>query len=121
MMWSNFFRDGGFGMYPTLIFGFALVAAAAMYLLRPERRRVALPVCLGLLTLGSGLLGFTTGMVNTLRYIQKVPPGEQLQIGALGAAESANNLVLALIFVVLAALLASIGAFRASRAPATAA
>lgn len=117
-MWSNFFAAGGFGMYPTLVFGFALVAAAVVYLLRPERRFASLVLSLGLLTFGSGVLGASVGLVNTMRFIEKVPAEEQLKTMAIGVAESLHNVVLALLLAVLSALLASIGVFRASRAAA---
>ena len=121
MIWANSFRDGGWGMYPTSLFGFFLIAAAVLLVLRPERRFVALVASLGLLTLGAGVLGTTTGIVNTFRYLVKVPAAEQAQIAALGCAESLNNMVLALMLAVLAALLASIAALRAARVKAAAA
>lgn len=120
MMWADFFRDGGWGMYPTSIFGFLLVAAAVLLLLRPERRYVALVSSLGLLTLGAGVLGTSVGLVNTFRYVYKVPAADQLRVALLGCAESLNNFVLALMLVVLAALLASIAALRSSRLKAAA-
>ena len=46
-MWTTFFRDGGFGMYPTALFGFLLVASGVLCLLRPERRFVLLALSLG--------------------------------------------------------------------------
>jgi hypothetical protein len=118
MMWANFFRDGGWGMVPTSLFGFLLVASGVLLVLRPERRFVALVVSLGVLTLGSGVLGTTVGIVNTLHYLTKAPAGEQLKIGALGCAESLNVVVLALMLSVLTSLLASVAALRASRAKA---
>lgn len=114
-MWANFFESGGFGMYPTSLFGFLLVAAGVVLTLRPERRFVRLVVSLGVLTLGSGVLSACVGVVNTLHYLRRVPAGEQLKIAAIGCAESFHNVVLALILVVLTALLASIAAFRAAR------
>ena len=117
-MWSTFFRDGGWGMYPTLIFGFLLVASGVLLVLRPERRFVALVVSLGVVTIGSGVLGCTMGIVNTLRYVAKSPAVEQAQLAALGCAESLNNLVLALILCVLTSVLAAVAALRASRAAA---
>jgi hypothetical protein len=114
-MWSNFFEAGGWGMYPTLIFGFLLVASSVLFVLRPERRFVPLLLSLGVLTLGSGLLSFSVGVVNTFRYLQRVEPAEQFKIAALGCAESLNNVVLALMLIVLTSLLASIGAFRGSQ------
>ncbi|RLB58097.1 MAG: hypothetical protein DRI90_17140 [Deltaproteobacteria bacterium] len=102
-------------MYPTSMFGFVLVAAGILLVLRPERRFVALVVSLGAATLGSGVLSASVGIVNTLHYLRKVPPADQLEIAALGCAESFHNVVLALILVVLTALLASIAAARAAR------
>ena len=116
MMWASFFRDGGFGMYPTSLFGFALIASAGLLVLRPERRFVHLVGVLGLLTMGAAVLGTTVGIINTFRYIMTVPASDQFEIAALGCAESLNNLVLGLMLGVLAALLGSIAAFRASRA-----
>lgn len=114
-MWTSFFRDGGWGMYPTSIFGFLLVASGILLVLRPERRYVSLVIALGLVTLGSGVLSSVVGIVNTFRYVAKVASAEQVRIAVLGCAESMNNLVLALILGVLTALLASIAALRASR------
>ena len=116
MMWANFFRDGGWGMYPTSLFGFVLVAASVLLVLRPERRYVRLVASLGVLTLGAGILGASVGIINTFRYLATVPAAEQFQIAALGCAESLNNVVLALMLIVLTALLGSVAAFRASRA-----
>jgi ABC-type lipoprotein release transport system permease subunit len=120
MMWTSFFRDGGFGMYPTSLFGFLLVASGILLVLRPERRYVSLVIALGLVTLGSGVLSSVVGIVNTFRYVAKVAAAEQVRIAVLGCAESMNNVVLALILGVLTALLASIAALRASRVKAAA-
>ena len=114
-MWTTFFRDGGWGMYPTTVFGFLLVASGALCLLRPERRFVPVVLCLGVLTLASGFLGFSTGLVTTFRYLPRVEAVEQrFTIAALGCAESLNNLVLALILIVLASLLGVLAAARAA-------
>jgi hypothetical protein len=116
MMWSNFFRDGGWGMYPTLIFGFFLVASGVLLALRPERRFLPLVVGLGTVTLGSGVLGSVVGIINTFRYVARMAAAEQFKVAAIGCAESLNNLVLALMLCVFTALLASAAALRASRA-----
>lgn len=115
MMWSNFYLEGGFGMLPTTLFGFSLVAAGALYLLRPEKRFYGLLLSLGLLNLVSGLLGTTVGVINTFHYLERVAPAEQFKLTALGCAESLNNMVLAFIFLALTLLLVAIGAYRAAR------
>lgn len=113
-MWSNFFKAGGWGIYPTSVFGFLLVAAVVVLLLRPDRRFVWLVLSLAVSTLGSGMLGTSIGVIYSFNYLDKVPAGERLAIAALGCAESLHNLVLALLFVVPTGLLAAIAAARAA-------
>jgi hypothetical protein len=112
---SDFFHGGGIGMYPTLLFGFLTVASGGFFLLRPERRYLLLVLSWGITTLGCGTLSFCVGLSNTFRYLEKVPRDEQLQVAGLGCQESLNNLVLALMLLVVAALLVSFGSFRALR------
>jgi hypothetical protein len=112
-MWS-FFRDGGMGMFPTALFGLLLVASCVWLVVRPERRFVAVTVALSVLTLVSGALGTTLGLATTFRHLHEVPDAEVSKIAALGCAESLNNAVLALAVCVLAAMLASAAAFRAT-------
>ncbi len=116
-MWTTFFHDGGWGMYPTTLFGALLVTAAALYLLRPERRFAGVVLGLGVATLGAGLLGTATGIIASCRYLLRAPLDQRFTLAALGTAESLNNLVLALILVVLASLIATAGALRAAWAP----
>lgn len=114
-MLGRFFEAGGFGMFPTLAFGAALTAGAVALALRPGARRAWLAATLGLLTLGGGALGFLMGVVNTLRYVQDVPPPDFWKVVCLGLAESLHNLVLAVVFVVVALLAAAVAALRAAR------
>lgn len=114
-MWDNFFRDGGFGMWPTVLFGFFLVAVSGLYALRPEKRFVLLAAALGAATASSGVLGASVGIINTMRAAVAGKPEELTQIAALGTAESLNNVVLAMILFVLSSLLCVVGAARAAR------
>ena len=112
-MWTTFFRDGGWGMYPTTLFGFLLVASGVLCLLRPERRFVPLVLCLGALTLSSGMLGTSVGVVTSFHYLPQVREVDQrFTIAALGCAESLNNLVLALIIVTFTGVLGALAALR---------
>ncbi len=111
-MMTNFFRDGGWGMYPTTIFGVLLVAASLAYAIFPQRRFVPLVVSMGVVTFGSGCLGCVTGFVNTFRYVGEVAADKQHAITLLGIAESLNNVVLAFMFLVFTSLIVSVGALR---------
>jgi hypothetical protein len=111
-MWADFYEAGGWGMYPTTIFGAMLLAASIAYAAMPERRLVPLLVSLGVTTVGSGFLGAVTGFIITFRFIQKVEEAKQHTVTLLGISESLNNVVLAFMFLVLCTLIASVGALR---------
>lgn len=117
---GQFFAEGGAGMFPTAFFGLFFFALAALHALRPDRKLGGVVILLGALTLGSGVLGLCMGLESTSRYSSQVAAGEQLAILAAGSAESLNNLILALLIAIPAAIVGTIGAFRASRRPATA-
>ncbi|MCK6548030.1 hypothetical protein L6R52_19420 [Myxococcota bacterium] len=114
-MWSNFFENGGFGMYPTALFGFALIAFAVLHVVRPEPRWARIVANATALTAMSGVLGTAVGLVTTFRYVESLAPEKQLTIALIGAAESLNNLVLAMILCVLGTLLALVAALRSAR------
>jgi hypothetical protein len=117
---KTFIIEGGWGMFPTMIFGAFLVGGSVLYLIRPEKKAV-LPVllCFAALVLGSGVLGTTMGLINTLHYVTKDGVEERMRIFGVGTAESLNNMVLAFILLVKGMLLTTVGVVRqAMRSPA---
>lgn len=116
-MWSNFFAAGGWGMYPTMLFGFLLLATTVLDALRPEPRFQRLTGALGVATFASSLLGTAVGICNSALYLDKVPPADQLKTFALGCQESLHNLVLGLIIIVLAALITAGSSVRRGGSP----
>jgi hypothetical protein len=112
MLFKDFYECGGWGMYPTTIFGVLLLAAGVAYAILPERRLMPLLVSMSVVTLGAGFLGCTTGFITTFRYIQKVPAVDQHAITLAGISESLNNVVLSFMFIVCATLIAAVGALR---------
>jgi hypothetical protein len=114
---SRLFVEGGFGMYPTFVFGCALVACALWYATRPRPNAVPLLVALGVLTMCAGALGFVSGVITTCRYY--VGNGEHRPALLIeGVGESLTNLALALGLIVLSAFVVSVGAWRFARADA---
>jgi hypothetical protein len=110
------FIDGGYGMYPTLIFGVVLLAVAGRYAARPEKRYVPLLVALNVLTLAAGALGFVTGVITTTGAATEIASTGQVSLIALvGLGESLNNVAFALLFVVSGAIAATLGAWRVAR------
>ncbi len=115
---GQFFLEGGFGMFPVLLFGCLFVAAAVLQAMRPDRKLWQLTASLGAMNVGAGVLGFSMGIISTAMYLSKVPAAEQLQVAMAGVGESAHNLVLAMILLVIGAIAAAVGGFRVSRRPA---
>jgi len=111
---AHHFREGGWGMFPTLAFGILLLGVAVKYAVAPERRFVPLLFGLGILTLASGALGFVTGLITTCTAIGggRFNDLPDLRISIVGFGESLNDFAFALIFLVLAAMAGSFGAWR---------
>lgn len=111
---SDAFHMGGWGMYPTLVFGLLLLAASVRYAISPERRFVPLQISLGILTLVSGGLGFVSGTIKSLTLMGAVQPDARW-LWMVGLGESLNNVALALSLLVLSSLAATVGAYRLSQ------
>jgi hypothetical protein len=116
-VFDNFYESGGWGMYPTTLFGFALVLIACLYALRPEPRFVPLVLTTGCLTIAWGIMGMATGLMHVFRYVQYVGPEDAIKIAALGCAESVINVVFALLIVNLAGLAMLVGVVRRTLRP----
>lgn len=111
------FKLGGWGMFPTLICGVLTVAVSVRYAVKPEKRFVPLLISTNVMTLVAGTLGFVTGLIATATYIGGVKTEEVPLITVIGAGESLHNIALALVLMMLAAIAATVGAFRTSRDP----
>jgi hypothetical protein len=109
------FIAGGWGMYPTLFAGLALLGTCLRYASRPDSRYVPLMVTLGLFTLFAGCLGFVTGVMTVLRFYGGPLAGEGPTVLYLGIQESLHNVALALLMSTVSAIAASVGAWRLSR------
>ncbi|MCY1077917.1 hypothetical protein [Archangium lansingense] len=109
------FIAGGFGMYPTLIAGLALLFTSLRYASRPESRYVPLMLTLGLFTIFAGGLGFITGVMNLLRAYAGPLAAQGPSVLYLGLQEALHNVALALLLSTTSAIAASIGAWRLAR------
>ena len=105
------FRLGGWGMYPTLAFGLFMVLAGVRFAARTQAAMLPVVRTLGYLTGASGVLGFVTGLIKSLLYIENVPP-EKRYIWLIGLGESLCNVGLALVLIVLTLLFVAAGHFR---------
>lgn len=109
------FIEGGWGMYPTTLAGFALILTCLQYARRPEARYVPLMLSLGLVTLMAGALGFASGIISVLRHYTGAGSDAPTSDLYVGFYESLHNVRLALIMSTLGAIVASVGALRLAR------
>lgn len=63
-------------------------------------------------------LGMTSGLINTARYVAQ-QAGEPATVAVIGAGEALNNLALAFLLIVLAAIAAAAGSLRVARSAPT--
>lgn len=108
------FRNGGFGMYPTALFGLLSLAVAARYAVRPESRWIPLQISLGIVTLLVGSTSFVGGLIATTTHLEQTGDRAGV-IGAVGFGESLNNVALALALVAVAAMATTVGVARRVR------
>ncbi len=111
------FHAGGPGMYPILILSLPLIMTAVKYAMKPERRFVPLLVASGFLAASSGILTFTSVLVTTFEAVgsNRLPAEQPTTTAMAGLYASVNCLALAFLFITVAAVLTSVGAWRLSR------
>jgi len=98
----NFIKEGGWGMYPVLIFGIATLIVAVRQLVdHSERRNLTALWTMGL-TMAAGVLGTATGMQTSARFLHQTT---EKWLWFVGLQESLNNLVLAVVMVTIAMLM----------------
>lgn len=113
---ANFFIEGGSLMFLVVLLGVVLAATALLSLLRPGQYGT-LTTMLAALTAGAGVLGTALSLGSVLRYIAHAEEDQQtlLKICWQGTAESLNNLILAMVFVLPALAVHALAVLRARR------
>jgi hypothetical protein len=112
------FRLGGWGMFPTAIAGLLLVAAAAGFAARPDRRRFTLAIWMYVVTLLAGVLGFVAGAIKTTVSAQTLAPENPGMTVIVGLGEAAHCLGMAIGPCLLGSIIVAVGLSRA-RGPVT--
>ena len=106
------FRLGGFGMYPTLVAGLVLVAAAIQHARAPDARGARLVRSLSVVVALTGTLGTVTGVIRSLLAAGSADPRDLPVYVVQGVGESLHCIALALMLLVAGWIAASVGASR---------
>ncbi|MSP61383.1 MAG: hypothetical protein EXR72_13760 [Myxococcales bacterium] len=111
---SDFLREAGWPVYPTLIMGLAAMLLAIRHALIPQRSLV--PLCAGLAgaALAMGAFGTAVGLQHAASGMPDVAPSERW-IFLIGLKEALGCLSAALGPLVFSALLCGIGSWRMAR------
>jgi hypothetical protein len=119
-LWANW-QDGGWGMWPVLVFGLLTIVGAARFAWRGEHGLTGFLRWMSVTTLSSGVLGFCAGMHKVLGAAvghdpRFEPPKDAVELAEFriailleGTKEASNCITFALILLTLACLLLAIG------------
>ena len=113
---GEFFAEGGWGTYPTLVFGLSAMGGAIWFALKPEPRRLAFTAGLWMTLLVAIFHATWTDLAAVMAYLSDVsskPDAPVVQILFTGLKESTRPGAFGGIFLTLTLLIVSIGALRA--------
>ena len=111
-LWDNFWTQGGYGMYPVAFWGFLLLVYAGLYVLRPQERFLRAVAILAFMTLATGMLGTTVGVMTAFRYAATVAPELAARSACYGSGMALHVLVLSLFLVIFGGMLTGVGSRR---------
>ncbi|MFZ5446653.1 MAG: hypothetical protein ACOZQL_42085 [Myxococcota bacterium] len=112
---GDLFLEGGWTMYPTMLFGALMLGVSGLIAARPERRFVPLLLSLGGLSLFSGFLGTMWGLTGMVKAFANAAPADVRTIMTACATQALNSLLLAALLVTLSLVGAALGAVRVAR------
>lgn len=118
-MLSDFFVEGGFGMWPVLVFGMVTLGAAGRFAWRPAIKQLGFLGAMALTTIGAIFNATWTDVASVLQYLTDKAPLPDMEFRTrlvAGLMESTRPATLGGILLTLACLLLAVGALRANRA-----
>jgi hypothetical protein len=114
----EFFKEGGFGMFPILFIGMVLVGAALRFAVRPDRSQVPFLGCITMATLIATVHATWTDfgtVCGALADSSKFPDAELTRVLLEGVKESTRPGAFGGGMLTIAFILFSVGAARLSR------
>jgi hypothetical protein len=114
----EFFKEGGWGMWPILVLSLVTVGASARFAAKPQRRQIGFLFAMGLATVMSIFHATWTDIGSVLNFIsseEAVKEPELMRIFVMGLKESTRPGALGGAFLTLAAILGAVGMLRIDR------
>jgi hypothetical protein len=115
---SEFMREGGWGMWPVMLLGLVALASATRYAIRPERLCLRFVALLWLTLLVAVVHASVTDVAAVFRYFEdpvRAPDNQIVRLLFMGLKESTRPAALGGIFLTLIPLLAAAGVYREYR------
>lgn len=112
---GDFMKEGGWGMWPVLLLGLAVIAGALRYAARPRASWLHFVAALWLTLLVVTVHAVITDLAAVFRYLEDVeraPDPHFARILVTGLKESTRPAALGGIFLTLAPLLVAVGFYR---------
>lgn len=106
------FIDGGWGMFPVLVFGLVLIAVAIVHALSSSGRGRGTVFSMAFVTFAAGTLGLMSGIIHTVKAGQGLATDALAPLLVEGFGESLNDLAFATALLVLAGLITAGGELR---------
>ena len=119
----RFFVEGGWAMWPVLIFGMVTIGSAIRFVQRPETAQLKFVAAIGLTTLMFTIHATWMNLGSTFRSLEdpeRVPDAELVRTIFAGLKESTRAGTLGLHLLAAACLLVAIGFLRAKQKTAAA-
>lgn len=112
---GDFIKEGGWGMWPVMLLGLAVVAAAFRYASRPEAPWLRFVAALWLTLLVVTVHAVITDLAAVFHYLEdatRVPDAQFARVLVTGLKESSRPAGLGGIFLTLAPLIIAVGFYR---------
>jgi hypothetical protein len=109
----DFFRAGGFNMFPLTIFGIAMLITGIKFAFNADPQRLALIRALTTTIVFCMIIGVASGLASTAKAVVNHPDEPQWWLWLLqGFAETMTNVILGGSFAVLTWILVAVGVRR---------
>jgi hypothetical protein len=107
----QFFREGGFGMWPVLVFGLMTLAASGRFAMRVERKTRNFIDAMYKVVLFSALTGLFSNLAATFHYLatRDLAPGTLGTTLCQGLQESVGPVIMGSAFLALTFMFVAIG------------